>query len=153
MLYVIQINVPNKTCFWLIQAPKMSNHISTNRGATFKASRKTAHNNLFILGQKCHFFSKKWWHHQKMVIALNLYICTNVLVYERWLVLKVWCTAGQPAQCFRHYIDSHCLCMWVKNDSSNLGIEFVTIKININAAFNKIFENLIHFIKNLIIQH
>ncbi len=51
-------------------------------------------------------------HHQKKVIALNLYIGTNVLVYERWLVLKVWYTATRPAQRFRHYIDSHCLCMW-----------------------------------------
>ncbi len=32
---------------------------------------------------------EKWWHHPKKVIALNMYIGTNVFVYERWLVLKV----------------------------------------------------------------
>ncbi len=52
-------------------------------------------NKQIILGQKGHYF-KKWWYHQKDFIALNLYICTNVLVYERWLVLKVWYTSGQP---------------------------------------------------------
>ncbi len=58
---------------------------------------------FLILGQKSHFFEKKWRHHQKKVIALNTYIGTNVLVYERWLVLKVRYTA----QHFRHSIDSH----------------------------------------------
>ncbi len=68
-------------------------------------------------GAKRLFFStKKWRHHQKKVIALNTYIGTNVLVYERWLVLKVRYTAGRWAQRFRHSIDSHCLCMRVKND-------------------------------------
>ncbi len=56
-------------------------------------------------------FSPKNGGTMKNVIALNLYIGTNVLVYERWLVLKVWYTAGCPAQRFRHSIDSHCLCM------------------------------------------
>ncbi len=74
----------------------MSKHISRNSGATIKAStikasRKTAHNKVFflILGQKGHFSLQKWQHHQKKGIALNLYIGTNVLLYERWLVLKV----------------------------------------------------------------
>ncbi len=31
---------------------------------------------------------------QMKIIALNLYIDTNVLVYETWLVLKVWYTAN-----------------------------------------------------------
>ncbi len=58
------------------------------------------------------FFPNKWWHDQKkVIIALNLYIGTNVLVYDRWLVLKVWYMADWPAQHFRHYINSHCLCM------------------------------------------
>ncbi len=48
---------------------------------------------FFNLGAKRQFLHKKWWHHQKNVIALNMYIGTNVLVYERWLVLKVWYTA------------------------------------------------------------
>ncbi len=34
---------------------------------------------------------------KKTIIALNLYIGTNVLVYERWLVLKVWYTAGRAS--------------------------------------------------------
>ncbi len=98
----------SKDFFWLIQAPYISKHISRNGGATIKASRKTAHDNFFfILGQKGHFFRKKWRHHQKNVIALNMYIGTNVLVYERWLVLKVQCTAGRLAQRFSHSIDSH----------------------------------------------
>ncbi len=71
--------------FW---ARNMSKLISRNRGATIKASRKTAHDKVFILGQKVSF-SIKWQHHQKNVIALNLYIGANVLVYERWLVVKV----------------------------------------------------------------
>ncbi len=84
----------SKDFFWLIQAPYISKHISRNGGATIKASRKTAHDNFFlILGQKRPFFSKKWRHHQKKVIALNMYIDTNVLMYERWLVLKVRYTA------------------------------------------------------------
>ncbi len=82
--------------FWLIQAPYISKHISRNGGATIKVFRKTAHEYFFyILGKKA-IFSKKWRHDQKKVIALNTYIGTNVLVYERWLVLKVRYTAGQP---------------------------------------------------------
>ncbi len=53
-------------------------------GATINSSRKTANDKVFlILGQKGHFFTKN-------VIALNLYIGTNVLVYERRLMVKVW---------------------------------------------------------------
>ncbi len=39
-------------------SPNMSKHISRNRGATIKASQKTAHDKVFlnfILGQKGHF--------------------------------------------------------------------------------------------------
>ncbi len=103
----------SKDFFGLIQAPYISKHISRNRGATIKASRKTAHDKVFYFGAKRQFFSHKWRHHQNKVIALNMYIGTNVLVYERWLVLKV-----RSAQCFCHSIDSHCLCMWVKNVGS-----------------------------------
>ncbi len=94
----------SKDFFWFIQAPYIFKHISKNGGATIKASRKTAHDKVFlILGQKGHFFSKrpfffkKWRDHQKKVIALNMYIGTTVLMYERWLVLKVWYMAGRPA--------------------------------------------------------
>ncbi len=73
---------------WLIQAPNISKHISRNGGFTIKASRKTAHDKfIFILGQKGHFISKIGGT-IKNVIALIMYIGTNVLVYERWLVLK-----------------------------------------------------------------
>ncbi len=42
------------------------------------------------------FFPTKWWNLKK-IIVLNLHISTNVLVYERWLVLKVWYMAGWEA--------------------------------------------------------
>ncbi len=49
----------SKDFFGLIQAPYISKHISRNRGATIKVSRKIAHDKVFfILGQKGHFFSK-----------------------------------------------------------------------------------------------
>ncbi len=35
-----------KKRFWLIQAPNMSKHISRNRGATIKISRKTAYDKV-----------------------------------------------------------------------------------------------------------
>ncbi len=81
----------------------MSKHISRNRETTINASRKTAHDKVFLFWDKKAIFSTT-----KMVassnIALNLYIGINVLVYARWLVLKVWYTAGRPAQRFHHYI-------------------------------------------------
>ncbi len=68
----------------------MSKHISRNGGATIKASRKKAHDKVFlILRQKGHF-SPKNDDTMKNIIALNLYIGTNVLVYERRLMVKVW---------------------------------------------------------------
>ncbi len=48
----------SKDVFGLIQAPYISKHISRNGGATIKASRKTAHDEVFW-GQKGHFFSQK----------------------------------------------------------------------------------------------
>ncbi len=44
---------------------------------------------FFILEQKGHFFKNNGGT-MKNVIALNLYIGTNVLVYEGRLMLKVW---------------------------------------------------------------
>ncbi len=38
----------SKDFFWLIQAPNISKHIFRNGGATIKASRKTAHDNVFL---------------------------------------------------------------------------------------------------------
>ncbi len=86
----------SKVFVWLVQAPNITKHISRNGGATIKASRKTAHDKKFNFGAKSPFFLKKWQHHPKKVIALNMCIGTNVLVYERWLVLKVWNTSGRP---------------------------------------------------------
>ncbi len=80
----------SKDFFGLIQVPNISKHISRNGGATIKVSRKTAHDKVFlILGQKGHFFAT-YGVTMKNVIALNLYIGTNVLVYERRLMVKVW---------------------------------------------------------------
>ncbi len=85
----------SKYFFWLFQAPNISKHISWNEGATIKASWKTAHE-FFYFGAKRPFFLKKWRHHPQNIIVLNMYIGTNVLVCERWLVLKVWYTATRP---------------------------------------------------------
>ncbi len=80
----------SKDFFWLIQAPNIFKYISRNGGATIKASRKTAHDKVFfILGQKGHFPPKNGGT-MKNVIALNLYISTNVLVYDKRLMVKVW---------------------------------------------------------------
>ncbi len=86
----------SKDIFWLIQAPNISKHISRNREATIKASQKQVTTKFFNLGAKRPFFHKKWWLHQAKVIALNMYIDTNVLMYERWLALEVWYTAARP---------------------------------------------------------
>ncbi len=51
---------------------------------------------FFLFWGKKAIFSKKMAAPSKKVIALNTYIGTNVLVYERWLVLKVGYTAGRP---------------------------------------------------------
>ncbi len=79
-----------KDLLGLIKAPNISKHISRNRGAIIKVSRKAAHDKVFvILGQKGHYFPQNAGT-MKYVIALNLYIVTNVLVYERRLMVKVW---------------------------------------------------------------
>ncbi len=67
---------------------------------------------FFNFGATKTLFPRKWWYHKK-IIALNIYIGTNVLVYERWLVLKVRYTAGRANAFAIQY--SHCLCMWVNN--------------------------------------
>ncbi len=87
----------------LIQAPNISKHISRNGGATIKASRKTAHDVFLSWGKKA-IFAQKMVASSKKVIALNMYICTNVLVYERWLVLKVWYIAGPTLSPFHRLI-------------------------------------------------
>ncbi len=48
----------SKNIFWVIQAPNISKHICRNGGTTIKASRKTAHNVFFILGQNAIFSQK-----------------------------------------------------------------------------------------------
>ncbi len=61
-----------------------------------------------------------------------MYIGTNVLVYERWLVLKVRYTAGWPNAFAIPY--SHCLCMWVENAFSILSTNIQSV----NAQFDKL---------------
>ncbi len=48
----------SKDIFGLIQAPYISKHISRNGGATIKASRKTAHDKVFLFRAKRPFFPK-----------------------------------------------------------------------------------------------
>ncbi len=102
----------SKDLFWLIQAPYISKHISRNGGATIKDSGKTVHNKVFfILGYKVHFFSKNGGTIKKGYSPKYVYWyqCVCKMVSAKSLV------HGRPAQRFRHSIDSHCLCMWVKN--------------------------------------
>ncbi len=118
MLYFLNENVPNLFFWVLIEAPNMSKHTSRNRGATIKASRKIAHDKVFyILGQKGNFFQKIAAQSKIRYRPKSVYRYQCFSVHERWLVLKVWYMAGRPAQCFHHYIDSHCLCMPVKNEA------------------------------------
>ncbi len=49
----------SKDIFWLIQAPYISKHISRNGGATIKASRKTAHEKVFLYWDKKAIFFQK----------------------------------------------------------------------------------------------
>ncbi len=51
---------------------------------------------FFLIWGKKAIFPQKMSAPSKKVIALNMYIGTNVLMYERWLVLKVRYTAGRP---------------------------------------------------------
>ncbi len=56
---VSKIMSQSKDIFWLIQAPYISKHISRNGGATIKASRKTAHDKVFLFwGKRAIFFQK-----------------------------------------------------------------------------------------------
>ncbi len=49
----------SKDFFTLIKAPYISKHISRNGGATIKASRKTAHDKVFLFWGKKAIFSQK----------------------------------------------------------------------------------------------
>ncbi len=71
----------SKDFFWFIQAPYISKHISRNGGARIKASRKTAHDKVFF-----YFGAKNGGTIKNKVTALNMYIGTNVLMYE-----SCWC--------------------------------------------------------------
>ncbi len=76
---------------WLTQAPHTLLEISRNIGATMTASRKLAHEKVFLI-----FFTKRNLFYIKNalqsinVIALNFYIDTNELVYESRLMMKVF---------------------------------------------------------------
>ncbi len=49
----------SKDSFWLIQSPNISKHISRNGVTTIKASRKTAHDKVFLFWGKKAIFSQK----------------------------------------------------------------------------------------------
>ncbi len=110
-----------QTNIWLWLAPNMSKHISRNRRATIKASWKTVHDKG----------------NQKNVIALNLYIGTNVLVYERWMVMKAWYTVSRPNIFAITY--SHCLCMWVKDHTK------VNIKLDQILMWRTLLPLMLHY--------
>ncbi len=89
----------SKDFFGLIQAPNISKHISRLGGATIKASRKAAHDKVFIFwGKKAIFSKKKWWHHEKHYSPKSVYWyqCFSVwkkvecesLVHDKVFVLK-----------------------------------------------------------------
>ncbi len=70
-LFSIKKMSQTKIFVWLIEAPNMSKHISRNRGATIKASQKTAHDKVFfILGQKSHFVKRNCGTIKKNVICI-----------------------------------------------------------------------------------
>ncbi len=80
-----------KIFLWLTQAPNTSIQISRNIGATMTASRKLAHDNVFkFFHEKVFFIKKKNALQSKNVIALNLYIDINELMYERRLMMNVF---------------------------------------------------------------
>ncbi len=49
-----KIYAPIENIFWLIQVPNTSKHIFRNKGATTKASQKTAHAKVFFIWEGHH---------------------------------------------------------------------------------------------------
>ncbi len=88
----------SKDFFWLIQAPNISKHISRKKmeKLQLRLLEKQLKTKFFILRQKGNFCTKNGSTIQKSYspkyVYSAVYIGTNVLVYERWLVLKVWYT-------------------------------------------------------------
>ncbi len=72
-----------------MQATNTYKHISRNIGATMTTSRKLAHDKFFLIFHKKNLV-KKMVLQSKNVIALNIYIDINELVYERRLIMKVF---------------------------------------------------------------
>ncbi len=124
---------------------------------------------LFILGAKKLFFPKKWWHHQEKVISLNLYIGTNCFSVWKMVGAKsllslaqrfhhyidshclcMWVNA-RLAQRFRHYIDSHCLCMWVNNMDIFKIFTFLCLQILL-FFFSELYQKINNKLK-LLMQH
>ncbi len=67
---------------------------------------------FLILGQKGHFFQKMAAPSKKCYSPKYVYWYQ---CYSVWKMVGAKSSVhGRPAQCFRHSIDSHCLCMWVK---------------------------------------
>ncbi len=124
--------------FWLIQAPNISKHISRNGGATIKASRKTAHaKNKLFWGKKAIFPPKM------VAPSKKGYSPKYVYWYQ---CFNVWKMVGvkSSAQRFRHSIDSHCLCMWVKKENLCIGdwkvfrfyLKECSLSRQLNVSFN-----------------
>ncbi len=80
----------SKRFFRLTQATNTYKHISRNIGTTMTASKKLTHDKVINVSQKQPFKIKKIALQSKTVIALNLYIDINKLVYERRLMMKVF---------------------------------------------------------------
>ncbi len=88
----------SKDCFWVIQAPYISKHISRNGGATIKASRKTAHGKVFfILGQKGHCLCM--WAHTGHKSVVTIEHQTSIDPQVAWIarVWSPWLTCSAPA--------------------------------------------------------
>ncbi len=106
--------------------------------------KNSSRQSFLFLGKKA-IFLKKWWHHQKNVIALNMYIGTNILVYEGWLVLKV------------RYTDSHRLTLAYACESKMINFNHVLfLTINWPSIYQSYFtcvypcrKKLCHNIENV----
>ncbi len=61
----------SKDFFWLIQVPNISKRISRNGEATIKASRKTAHDKVFLFWGKKVKHMTIGYHYKTRILVLN----------------------------------------------------------------------------------
>ncbi len=102
----------SKICLRLTQATNTYKHISRNIGTTMTASKKLTHDKVINVSQKQPFKIKKIALQSKTVIALNLYIDINKLVYERRLMMKVF---SMTKFCVKKTIFCKNSCIFFKN--------------------------------------